>query len=170
MTHYVYIEDATTRSARFEEKYLGTDLKQAKKQADYFARHLTRTEMQKSDEIRLVACDIPENVDLDDLDGIFDDYVTEIIEDYKNNAANDGKLLLIDCKHWEEGSGYTYTETIENKNVNGDLTAIIEDAKDYCIEFLGSESAECKIMIYAFESDPLFDDAENITIFRVNMD
>ncbi len=83
--HYVYIEDATTRSAVFEEKYLGTDLKQAKKQADYFANHLTALELKKSDEVRLVACDIPDDVDLDDLNGIFDDYVTEIITDYKNN-------------------------------------------------------------------------------------
>lgn len=86
MTHYIYIENAITRSAVLEEKYLGTDLKQAKKQADYFAGHLTASELKKSDEVKFVACDIPAEIELDDLNGIFDDYVTEVITDYKNEA------------------------------------------------------------------------------------
>lgn len=85
------------------------------------------------------------------------------------NAKSDKKRLVIDCKYWLENQGFTHTETIEDAEIDTDTETAIKGAKEFCESFICGDSAEFKIMLYDVDSDPAFDDAETVEIFKVNM-
>lgn len=100
MIQYVLFD---TGNGLFEEKNLGGDLKKALKDAEYFASHLTPHEMKRREEFELIACDVPDDADLDDI--IYSDYSKEIIRDYKM-----GVVLYTACR--ETGDFIEKVDTI----------------------------------------------------------
>lgn len=89
--HYILFDTNITHGSRFDETDLGTDLSKALKDAEHSAGYLTRTEMKKRDEFCLKACDIPEDVDMDEV--IWSDYVVETIADYKYILENESNMV-----------------------------------------------------------------------------